>query len=174
MVIIGLFVTMLQIKSSSNDYKNQINDLEKELQGQREVENVVALTKEFIEKSSVGQQKDLLTGSAKEMYEKALANKGISEDEHLENESSLEDVNIINVFSERNENNSITSYAMYQSIYEMNPNSDTEVSQRIVSFSLTATWDKTKDGYKVSDYKIDLLKDSLDDYLLKEMSENNG
>ncbi|MEB6550210.1 hypothetical protein MXL46_14030 [Heyndrickxia sporothermodurans] len=172
--ILILLIALFKTYSYIDTYKDEINSLKEEVKSEKELQNVYKLTHDFIEKSSVGQHGDLLTGAAKENYIEALKSKGISEHKHDEEDGHLDDYDLINTYVHENEDNTATSYAIYKVYYSNNPNSDSINSKRILVLSLTANWEKTNDGYKVFDYKIDLLEDSLDKDLQKMYQENAG
>ena len=169
-IIFCLILITLKTISHVNEYKSEIKQLENVIKEEKEIDSIKSLTEEFIEKSSVGQHGELLTGSAREEYEIALKNEGLEEHEHLEEEGHLEKYDLINTFSESIDEKTARSYAIYKAYYGNNPNSNSITTQRVLFLSLTADWMKTEDGFKVYNYKIDLLQDSLDEQL-KEMSE---
>ncbi len=151
---------------NANDEKSELAQANKELKidliSEKEVSKIYDLTETFIKKSSIGKHGSLLTGFAKDEYKKALE---VSHD-HTDYESDvLDSVEIINVSAIKEGTDKAKSYAIYKVSYNNNPNSDAVTTQRIIYLTLIAKWEKINKGYKVYEYKIDLLKDSLDEYL---------
>lgn len=163
LVILALSFFTSSLYSGKQDLEKKVSSLKSELEQEQEMKKVSELTREFIEKSSEAKHGDLLTGQAKKDFEKALEEHGAKWDYH--GGSVLENVEVRNVFAIRTGDNKARSYAIYQVAYANNPNSDEITTQRLLNLTLIAEWDKTKKGYKVEEYKIEVLKDSLDDYM---------
>jgi hypothetical protein len=162
MILILSFFTS-SLLSNQQELEEEILSLKSELEQEQDMEKVSELTKEFIEKSSEAKHGDLLTGQAKKDFKEALEKHGAKWDYH--GGSVLENMEVRNVFAIRTGDNKARSYAIYQVAYANNPDSDEITTQRILNLTLIAEWDKTKNGYKVEEYKIELLKDSLDEYM---------
>lgn len=168
-IILGLLLIILGALALSqyNERKNLeniIDELNKELDSEREYNEIYANTKRFIELSGNANHSALLTGKAKEEFEEALKNKGLNAQNHVE--AIIEDVQILNVYGTKTGNETGESYAIYQIHYGNSDEYDTPLAmQRVLTLSLHAKWEKVDNTYKVYDYQIHLLEDSLDKYL---------
>lgn len=173
LLLICIVLTFITISFNSDirELKKEKEILNQNLLEEQEMKLVSELTEKFINKSSVGEHGELLTGSSKKDFLAAVELHRGDSDNH--GASTMENASINNIFSFRKGPGEARSYAIYQVTYKNNPNSDSPITKNIISLSLIADWKKTKEGYKVENYKIDVLKDSLDEYLLK-LSEEEG
>ncbi|MBU8732520.1 hypothetical protein KM915_20950 [Cytobacillus oceanisediminis] len=167
-ICLCLIFLAFSFQSDKNELKTEINELKKQIKQEQEAEKVYDKTIEFIEKSSVAKHKSLLTGKALEEFKKAVKEKG-HDDDHNHPSNVLDKVEVQNVFTVMESNKQVKSYAIYRVFYNNNPSTDMINTQRILTLTMISYWKNTKDGYKVFDYKIDVLQDSLDEYL-KEIS----
>lgn len=166
-VISSLYITSF---SDIKDLKNENDELEKKLKEEKQVSVLYERTKEFIEKASVAEHEDFLTGEAKENLENAKAEHG--DDYHDDSHNTLDRLNFINVSVVKTKNDGIKSYVIYQAFYNNNPETDDITTQRILTMSVVTDWKKENGQYKVFNYTVDLLQDSADEFL-KDLSSNN-
>lgn len=153
----------IHIDSGKDELKNEIAQLNKELEEEKESSTIYDKTIEFIKLSSEAKHESLLTGKAKEEYELALEQEG--KEDHHHSHNTLDKYEIDNIYVVKTDKDKANSYAIFRLYYKNNSNSDSITTQRILTLSLITSWEKTEDGYKVNDYKINLLQDSLDEYL---------
>jgi len=166
-----LVIVCVNLYSNTNELKNNIKTLEKELEQEREISKIYSLTDEFIHSSSTASHEDLLTGAAKERFEEAKKERG--DHEGHTHQQVLDHVEIIHISAVKTSSTTAKSHAIYKLFYNYNPETDDIATQRILYITLIAEWEKTKNGFKVNDYKINLLKDSIDEYL-KELSKDSN
>lgn len=172
LVLLLAVVSSFYISSFSDisDLNEEIESLKIELEEEKEVSVIHERTEEFIEKASVAEHADLLTGQAKESLEKAREEHGVHW--HGDNQDTLNRLDIKNISVVKTKEDGIKSYAIYQAYYNNNPETDDIKTQRILTISMIANWEKDKDQYKVFEYTIDLLQDSNDEFL-KDLSSQN-
>lgn len=154
------------------ELKDEINSLQKDLENERDYNKLYDNTKKFIDLASNGEHLSMLSGKAKNEMESFLEEKGVNNHHH---ESLVENIELLNVFATKTEKDKGESYAMYR-VYFENTNAPVEF-QEIQTLSLHAKWEKVDSEYKVYDYKIHLLKDTLDEYIKEQIekgSEENG
>lgn len=169
--VLGLIIFILVVISSSvyrgqKDLKDEIVRLENELKEAHEINEIYENTRTFLKLSSEGKHGEFLTGKAKEEYEKALEQEGFGvwEGNHTQ-ESDVKNVEILHISAEKVSDSEAKSNVVYRVFQSNNPYVDNITTQRILTLVLIADWVETKDGYKVYNYKINLLEDSLDEYL---------
>lgn len=163
-VCLILFIIAFTQYTSKGELKTEIETLEKELKSEKEYNLIYEKTKQFINMSSEADHYKMLTGEAKQSYEKALDEEG--KDEHNHGERTVDKIEIQNVYATKTDNDKGESYAIYRVFYGNNPDVVTPIgNQRILTLTLHTKWTKEDDEYKVYSYKIDLLKDNLDDHL---------
>lgn len=160
-----LFISTLYISSFSDkkELEKEIATLESDLKKEKQVATIYDRTNEFIQSSSEAEHGNLLTGQAKKEFQKALEEHGKEEDNHYKN--TIDHVEIINIFALKTNENEYKSYAVYRVFYNNNPDTNEITTQRIVDLTLIADWEKENGEFKVFKYKIDILKDSIDEYL---------
>ncbi|WP_430510711.1 hypothetical protein [Gottfriedia solisilvae] len=159
LLALGLFNSY----SNNKELKKKLHKEKVKLAQEKEVSVIYDLTQVFLEKSSFAKQGELLTGEAKKQYD-AARDEDVHEDEGTE---LVEEVKADHVFAVKTSGNKAKSYAIYKVVYK-NGNSLVDKNSpdsRIVYFTLNADWKKVKDTYKVNHYEINLLKDSMDQYL---------
>lgn len=166
-VISSLYITSF---SDIKALKNENEELKKKLKEEKEVSVIYERTIEFIEKASVAEHGDFLTGEAKENLENAKAEHG--DDYHDDIQNTLDRLDIKNVSVVKTKDDGIKSYAIYQAFYNNNPKTDDITTQRILTMSVVANWKKENGQFKVFNYTVDLLQDSADEFLKDLSSEN--
>lgn len=172
-VIVVLLGTSISLYSDKAQLYKENSRLEIALKDEKETGDITKLTKDFIEKSSVGKQGDMLIGEAKKRFDQEVNKKGIDSEDY--GQQLLKKVYIINVFSVKKGKDKATSYAIYSLSYKFSPTQKDDVGQeRIVYLCMKANWQEVKGKYKVYNYKIELLKDSLDDYLNNAQKESES
>ncbi|AEA19237.1 TPA: hypothetical protein QCW10_006032 [Bacillus thuringiensis] len=168
LLILFLVISSLysfSVYKKNKEINNDIHLLEEKLKKEKEISVIYDRSKEFIEKSSIADHGDMLTGQAKEMFEDAIKQKEREGAEDSRSHSILERTDIDHIFAVKTGDNTAKSYAIYKSIYNSNPYATDSMPQQVMTLTMIVDWEKVNGEYKVSDYRINVLKNSLDDYL---------
>lgn len=164
-------VIIFQQFTKNNDLKKENHSLNVNLEKSKETSLITALTKQFIEKTTTGDQKSMLSPEATAKLEQDIKNQGQSTEG---SDNLLENVEVLNCFAKKISDNTAISYGIYKLNYKYNENQPSSSGiKRYIILTVIIDWQKIKDTYKVQTYHISLLKDSLDDYL-KNIQQGSG
>ncbi|MEC2559494.1 hypothetical protein P9W86_23070, partial [Bacillus cereus] len=87
------------VYKKNKEINNDIHLLEEKLKKEKEISVIYDRSKEFIEKSSIADHGDMLTGQAKEMFEDAIKQKEREGAEDSRSHSILERTDIDHIFA---------------------------------------------------------------------------
>lgn len=170
-VALIFFIIAYSQFTSKSELNKEVESLNEKLEKEKEYNNLYNLTKQFIELSNEGEHYTLLTGEAKSSYERALEQLG--KEEHYHVRRTVDNVEVLNVYAVKTGDSEGESFAIYRVYYGNNPEVETPITkQQILTMTLQAKWIKEEEGYKVYSYKIDLLQDSLDEYMRNLIRDN--
>lgn len=163
--LILFIITVTQI-SAKNDLIVELESKEMELKLEKEHKKLYDITTEFIKDSSKGEHYQYLTGKAKKSFENQLEQSGKEPHDHYHGETLVDSIDINNIYAVKTDKEYGESFSIYKVTYGNSTEYDTPTNmQQILTFTLQAKFQKVDGEYKVYSYKIDLLKDSLDEYI---------
>jgi hypothetical protein len=169
-----VFISSLFLSSFSEkkELKSEIYHLKKELEDEKKTSVIYEKTKIFLEKLSSADHGDMLTGIAKETFEEAKKEHSKDLDHH--GVSALDHIEVRNIFIAKMKDDNYKAFAIYRVYYNKNLQASDIKTQRIFDLTLIADWKKSKSTYKVFDYKMDILRDSLDQHLKEMANQKEG
>jgi hypothetical protein len=173
--VIVLAMLLVDVRSEKQQLERQVEKWKTLAENEQEIPTVNNRAKNFVKALNRGKHRSYLTGAALNEYEKALES-----DEYKWNEDKLEHtsfseqtLDILLASTERTEDDQIKSVVIYQLLYKspFDQESIGIVDQRILTFIMNIFWSKSKEGYQVETYKIQLLEDNMGAELSSMMKE---
>lgn len=167
-IILILAIVSSNLFSKQNELKEEIADWKNEANSLKEIPSLNEKASKFIKALNQGNSKEYLTGNALEAYNDAL--EGEDEQEHTHNHSHTgeQTVDILQSETIKSEDETSHSKVLYKLSYkgEFDQEDVGTIQQRVLFLLMDIDWIYEKNEYKVSDYKLELLNDNWDDYLL--------
>jgi|APAga8741244001_1050109.scaffolds.fasta_scaffold13628_2 hypothetical protein len=165
-IILILAIVSSNLFSHQNDLKEEIAEWKNEANSLKEIPNLNEQASTFINALNQGNSKEYLTGKALETYNAAL--EGEDEYEHNHSHTGEQTVDILQSETIKSEQDTGRSKVLYKLSYkgEFDQEDIGTIHQRTLFLLMDIEWTKEKSDYKVSDYKVELLNDNWDDYIL--------
>lgn len=171
LTIISLFITILLLIFLYTNESTKRKDLEFEADKwksiaeiEQKVPSINEKAQNFVKALNRGEHHKYLTGDALAEYEDALENNLELEEGHEEEiDTSLQDMKILLTNTESETENEATSTLLYQLNYEgiFDNKGQGIVDQRVMTIIMNVDWIRTKKGFLVNSYEIELLEDTL-------------
>lgn len=174
LLILTLSILAVDMKSNQDDMKSEINKWKSIAKSEQEVPKINEEAKSFIKALNKASHQKYLTGEALEDYEREI--KEHSEEAHMHGDTGEQTINILQVNTEKTEQNQAESVILYQVLYKSPFDSEEAgvIDQRVLTLLLNIDWKKEENKYKVNKYELQLLQDNLDEYLSSLSKKGDG
>lgn len=173
--LLGLIMLYTKEKDERSKYETEMNEWKSIALQEQEIPTINNRANEFIQALTKGEHKKFLTGKALKEYNAALSEDFTEEHEHY-NESDTQDINILITNSQVKEHG-VVSKVLYQLHYKSIFDNEEKgiVDQRILTLIMTLNWLEDGEEYKIDQYKLTLLDDTMGLDLASQMegSESN-
>lgn len=167
-IILVLLIITIDSKSSEGKLKAELSKWKSTAISEQEVPKISDDAKNFVKALNRAKHKNFLTGIALEEYNKAINEEESHDtDNHKHINFGEQKTKILQVTTEKQEEDQAQSVVLYQVIYESPFNQEDfgVVDQRVLTLLMDINWIKEKKNYKVRKYTMKVLNDNLDEYL---------
>lgn len=170
--VIALGVLVFNQWDKNSELITEIDRLKNHLELEQEDSLLYDETLKFINLLNHGKHASMVTGDLKEELEAQL------EEDPKENHGMnlVEKTEINNVYAVKTGSDTGESYGIFRVYYGMDSSVETPITQQqILSLTIHLKWIKKDGFYKVYDYEVGFLKDTMDDYIeeLSELDQKN-